>query len=358
MEIYFILLTATIVLSVFPAKIYTILMTVFMGLIAAFRDDSVGTDTFMYNGIYNGVNQLPFEWSYYDSTLTEIGDRFFMILAKDLFDMSQGYIILSSLITFICFGIFFYKAMERKYLWIVMFCFISLHYYAFSLNALRQVLAISIGIFFYICLKRDKCICAFIPISIAALFHLSVLIYVPIVIYAAIINKTKNKLGIKRTSLFLMILSLGEYIIIYIGYKVFMSSPDILGEKYLLYASNAYSDALNQGVSIITIGILICIVVYIIQQILNRSLQNDNTLLMILSLQYIVFAFATDNIMGIIFRITVLFSPFIMLLIGKVIENTKNQYIRLISIFVLIIFGYINLYYHMPDDVIPYKSFF
>lgn len=357
MEIYFVLLTMIIILSVLPTKMYAVLVTVLMGGIAAIRDVSVGTDTAMYNGIYNGVNEASFEWTYYDKTLTEIGDRFFMVLAKNIFDMPQGYIILSSAITFICFCLFFYKETDKKYFWVVIFCFIALQYYAICLNTLRQVLAISIGIFFYMYAKNNKYICAFLSILIGALFHLSVVVYIPVLIYYIVIKKIK-KLDIKWINVCSLIFSVIESLVIYIGYRIFMSSPEILGDKYILYAYNSYSDSSDQGVSVITIAIMICIIITIMRQFFKHDIIKDNTLLIMLSLQYVLFAFATSYIMSIIFRVMILFYPFIFMLIAEFIENTQNKYLRPIFIICLIVFGYINLYYHIPDDVVPYNVFF
>lgn len=355
MEIYFVLLTLVFILKPLPMKYYFVIISALLGLVAAFRGEYVGTDTQMYNGIYQGVNAAIFQWSYYDVTLTEIGNRFLMVFAKELFDMSQGYIIISSLLTFFFFGLFMYKVCDQRNYWIIPFAFVSLTYYAFSLNGLRQVLALSIAIFFYYFLRKKSYVKATAVILISALFHLSTLLFLAILPVVWIAEKWRSKLG--NPSAFFLIMSSIELLAVYLAYRAFLASTGLFGEKYALYAMNEFSDASEPGISIIVIGAG-ALAFIVMKMAGTQEEKKDSFLLGLLVMQFVLFSIATSLWMAIIYRIAILFYPFLFILIQRFFIYCRNPIYRLACMVLFLIFGFFNLYYHMPKDVVPYEMFF
>ena len=354
MEIYFVLLALVLILTPLPQKYYFVTVSILLGVVAALRGETVGTDTQMYNGIYQGVNAVAFQWSYYDVTLTEIGNRFLMVLAKDIFDMSQGYIILSSLLTFFFFGLFMYKVCDERNYWIIPFSFVSLTYYAFSLNALRQILALSIAVFLYHFLRENSYMKAIAVILVGALFHLSVLFFLPVLLILWLAEKWRKKNG--YPTIFFLIASGTESLIAYLGYRAFLASTGLLGEKYALYATNEFSDAGGTGLSLIVVGAgLLIFIVWKMAE--TEEEKKDSVVLGTLVIQLVVFSLASDFWMAIIYRIVVLFYPFLFILIQRFFTYCRNPIYRLSYIVLLVIFGFCNLYYHMTKDVVPYEMF-
>ena len=351
MEIYFILITICITCSFFSRKKYYLIIFISMGILAALRASTVGTDTFMYNGIYNGVNSDQFSWEYYDKTLTEIGNRILMVIACYIFDNSQGYIAISSIIMFSMFSVFFYKCSTNKYKFVLPMLFIGLNYYAFSMNGMRQSIGISIGLFSYLYIKKRLYVKSCIPILIGSLFHLSTLLFAAYIPMIILLRKIKNiyKNNVKCLIVFCLI----EVVGIYYMYHLFLGNALILGEKYAEYAVNQFSYATGGGLSMIAICIIICTVCYLMEK------NNDEALILsFYTMQYVIFSVATSMMMAIIYRVTVMFYPFVFLLVYNYISSQNNQMLKVFLLVVCILMSFLNLYYHMPEDVIPYRVFF
>lgn len=151
--------TRNILLSIVGLCIYFPIM--------AFRSLYVGTDT--YNYVYN---------IFLDSNSMDIIDsRFpiYMIFNKIIYMMSQdgsSILIFNALITLSCMTLFYYKLSKNIYVsWIYYFLFT---YFILSFNAMRQFMAISMGLLAYAFFVEGKNKKAILLYLMAILSHITV----------------------------------------------------------------------------------------------------------------------------------------------------------------------------------------
>lgn len=137
---------------------------------AGFRDLSVGTDTINYSNHFNLVSSgvvLPHEllWFIVNKSVYMFGGTF------------QTVLVVSSVLTL--FPVFYVSYKKSPYPLLSIFFYISLYYYFYSFNIIRQCIAMSFGLMAFHFIDERKNISAYIIFFISVLFHYSALIILP-----------------------------------------------------------------------------------------------------------------------------------------------------------------------------------
>ena len=230
-------------------KIFFFIVFASMGALSGLRSPEVGIDTSMYHYLYYWTNGHDIEWEYFDKGYyLEIGARILMVISYYIFDDSQGYIFLSSVLTYIFMGLFCYRCIKNKYYWLAPIILIGFGFYSYSLCVLRQALAISIACnaLPYICNRQH--FKGMSVILFASLFHFGVVILLPICFFIKITcNNTRYEQCKKMF-----------FIIIFLGGSFFILFPfiqDYLSEKYLLYLT-------DKNEPVVTYYMIITLIVY------------------------------------------------------------------------------------------------
>lgn len=147
---------------------------------AGFRDVSVGTDTENYSRHFDLVSSgiaLPHEILWYA----------LLKLVYILGGSFQTVLILSSILVLLPVFYVSYKKSPSPLL--SLFFFITLYYYFYSFNIIRQAIAMSFGLMAFYYIDERKSIKAYIMFAISLMFHYSSIIILPALI---LFNKTNN----------------------------------------------------------------------------------------------------------------------------------------------------------------------
>jgi hypothetical protein len=295
-------------------KLFTILSGLLLFLIGALRNIRYLYDTLGYAKKFLELPLRPL-YELWLNSLRYIGkDPFFYFIAKLISLLRidyQGWIAI--LFALFCFTVFLiiYKYSDEIFLSI--FAFISLGYFSFGLTGLRQTVAISFTVLSYKYL-RERRLAPFIAlVLVATLFHSSALIF--IIAYPL----SKIKIGWKQ------IAGIGGAIIMtYFFSDFFRFLIARLGwtDSLTVYAQSDRSLSLF-GLFIQMITFLFCL--YYKKNVVEKD--EDNTSLYNLLFLGVVFqAFAV--VVAEMFRISMYFSIFAIILIPKAVFSEKDRQVK------------------------------
>ena len=169
----------------FKQKNYTvaIIYLVTLLIIAGFRDQSVGTDTINYLEHYSHVlNGLSLRteplWTYLIKVIVYFGGDF------------QTLLLVSSFLTLLPIFYVIYK--KSPYPLLSIFLYVSLYYYFYSFNIIRQCIAMSFGLLSISQLIDRKKISSLLFLILAFLFHYSSIILLPAFVFIHFFKSNKN----------------------------------------------------------------------------------------------------------------------------------------------------------------------
>lgn len=157
-----------------PKKIYLFsFIYIFLFFIGGFRSLEVGTDTANYYDIYKIINNDP-EGINYILGFVEPGWVFINYICGSLFDDYRAVILIGMFLSITPFFIRIWKSTENPFL--VIFYYVTLYFYYNSFNITRQMIAVSIIIFCFDYLEKNKIKQYIAGIFCAMLFHYSAII--------------------------------------------------------------------------------------------------------------------------------------------------------------------------------------
>lgn len=171
-------------------KLFLITSTIILAIFAGSRQPTVGTDTKNYIKIYEKIygSDLP----YYQSL--EIGFRWIISLCHLVSDNSNFFLTICEVIIVGILGICIYKLSNNVYMSIALY--ITLGYYMYSFNTIRQCIAISFVCLGYCLILQYKKKTGIIMMAIAYLFHNSSIIGF-LLLFQGQIDKKKSNYCIK-----------------------------------------------------------------------------------------------------------------------------------------------------------------
>lgn len=312
-------------------------------IMAGFRD-GVGIDYGNYVSGYYRINNNDF----IDNISTvEFGYIILVKLSKFIFNDPFGLFLFASIITIL----FLYFTLHRHRFHITITLTILLYYakyYAFSLNGVRQAIAMSIILFGlkYISTRELKKF-TFI-ILFASLFHTSALVMFPF--YLIIGKQTNSKLHIK-----LLFLVISVFVVIYISeFLNFLSSIGIFSE-YGVYVTSINENGFSVISLIVPITILAAILFF-----WKKLLKIEPMIELYFWIYLYGFVFSLVGIqLEFVGRISLYFDIVSIILIPLIINVFKSKPIRFIAyglvvLYCLVVFLLGN-YISDGHDIIPYK---
>lgn len=319
-----------------------------MILIAGLRGMTVGTDTKNYYNIFCTLQHI--KWKDLRSFYVEPG---YVVLNK-LVDMFFGkYQILLFLVAVVVYiGLFaMIKKMSLDPLMSV-FLFITIGYFASSMNIFRQYIAtVCVWVSFYTYVWKKKKLQTYIWIFIGFLFHDSILVIVPVLIFWKFMN---NKSSFRRM-LIEFVFGIGcvgsiVYInqIVDIVVKLNLKSESLLTED--VTSSSFFSYAIKIAV----------IIFYVICLQIDKSLHENEQLGFLCYLSIISLVI---NIISIKFsllgRFNLLFALPMIVFIPNLIVSTNFEPRQRFLVKMIIYTAFIGAYmYTLPDtDIVPWVGY-
>jgi len=298
---------------------------------------------------------------YYGTIKLERGYEELIKLINFLFGDIHVVFMVTAIITNIAFGYTIYKNVNNKYRILMVFVYICSTVYFATMNIQRQYLAISILIFGFESLKKQKYIKYLIYITIATLIHKSSL-FVILFLCLAYLHRYKNIDIIKImntliiVSIPLMFIDLRKYII-----KVLVNMP--LYSRYLLnsYLRESFFETRNIS------AIMKCIVPIITWFFLyfnKNSLMRKHKYLELYMIGWSIYIIISNLFYGIniFIRVYTFFEYFVLYIIPLIINEFKfktNRYaITICFVLYYILLTSYSIFYKGGSGVMPYSSIF
>ena len=333
----------------FKKKIYIVIAYTSIFLVAGLRDVSVGTDTSMYQGIFSRMPDMTFGTLF--SSRMEIGYTLINKILSIFTGQPQAITLLSSAIIVFGFAIFVYR--NSNNVTVSTFLFLTLFFFAASINTERQFIAVMLVCNSFYYLKNAQIKAFIILILLASQFHISSIIFLPILALRRVKPNTFNFILIGVTSIFLgAILMYSNYIIM-----------DLLGQYQVYIGTRFFENKAVYGTMLIWICqlLLACTSVYFLAQNKYKLVKGEREELFYLSL-FMVFSVVMGLISTKLFifeRMTYYFGVFMIILIPKVLKEFKKSGL-LLNMFMFCLLTY--YYYYMlnsgTEGIVPYKFFF
>lgn len=343
-------------------KIQSLLMIIIFGSISAARAVSVGTDTQLYNNLYN--------WDYEAGNWYKIlGSKYplyslYTYLLHFVSSKSQIIVAVTSLIIIVTVTISIYYYSDNVLLSNILY--VTLYFFFNSMNISRQFLAIGILMIATVCLNQKKPCFFWVLFIFAYLIHSTAFIGI---VFFIIHSINWNK---KRSTLFgaFMVILLTFYQKILNAFMVFFPSYLMYGSTSNVTGVETLSSHSNGGTLLLTMFYIgfICIAALCKVRFKDEGRRDRFTFLTHVMLVAVIFEllFYKDILMT---RVFLYLSIFSIIYIPEVIElfiinidtTHMNRYlIRLLIIFGLIATTFIPLYVQLNknlSDVIPYTTF-
>ena len=300
----------------------------------------VGTDYKIYLSIQNLISRLP--WNQLTMVKWEYGALAFFKVTSIIFKDPKIIFVMLSLFTL--FPIYkVNKIYSYKYLpySIATFCFIFL---PFSMNGMRQSIAMSFIILTVVCMLKDKKILTIISFLMAFMIHNTALIFLPYIIIAILFRK-------KNPSKYILLLtSIISILILFFGNKLIEFG---FIENYSGYLQNVNAHDISWTALLFHIPILLLIFFF------NKEKNKDNNLLN----SFVISGIILDVIgtsAKYLSRISLYFTFFEILYIPIILDNIKDHsnknIIKIMYMIYLIIYFILQFYVIGKHEIFPYKT--
>lgn len=313
-----------------------ILISFFITLLPMGLRYGIGTDYFYtYVPHFYGIAEGTMQFS-------EIG---FNLINKIIYELTGDYRVLFFVTSFI-FLYYIYKGIYENSDKIFISClliFLNQSYF-YSMNMVRQAIAIAIVFYAYKYIKRKQRIKYVLFCLLASTIHMSALLMIPLVLLTDI--KLSNKKRITLILVFLILEPLIGEVIKYI----------IMNTKYAWY----YTSIFNTGASpIVLIGLNI---IFFVLNIIYTN-KNDDDYKILTNINFIglcIMIFSSS--IPVVSRLVRYFTIFQILLLPKIFKQEKNPISRLLIEFIVLGILFLVMYYQIiilkGEQVFPYRSIF
>lgn len=363
MSIYFILLLYIYVIGFFCFGItncsvnnkkmkllFTILVIVPMGVIVGVRESYVGSDTPMYYEIFRWICDSEFSFSIFDDIYhVELGYRWINYLISLFTNDPHIFMFIVSFTIIILYGKFFYRDSDN--IWLSFLLFVGLSFYIETFNTVRQQIACTIIFLatqYLITGNRWKWT---ISVFLAMFFHITAAFFL---LFNFLIPMTK-----RRIYFFTFGSLVGLFLVANILSLIAQLFPDF---KYLYYFAqpNMGEGSLGDYLRAILFTAVLIFVYLKRNALLGMELdsfEKKRIVLWNIFLLYAIIFIVAKQEYAIFYRMIQYCSPFICLLLPKVLE--KLGLIRYQLYFMLFFILPLVLYYLLKINIsaLMYSSF-
>lgn len=312
---------------------------VMLFLYAALRAHNLQPDIPVYVDYYNTYSKFSLEriLSFFNS---EQKDPFYYVFSwffSRVFPDVQWWLAFVALVYLISVGILIYKESEAPLLSFL--AFLTLEYFEFSLSGLRQALALSFTMLSFFSIKKKKWIVFVLLVLLASLFHRSALIF--LIVYP-IAHSRVGKLHLVVAIIVGIMFLVGEDYI-----RDFM-------RKYL--TDGQYEGYVDRTVGLSFSGFIIqgaiFIFCFLYYPAVSRKYESANVLynMVFIGLLFRLFS----SMIAEVFRISMYFSIFNIILITMAISVEKDKKTRAIEAFGV---GFLFIAYMLLTGIPEYAFF-
>jgi len=326
---------------------YLIFVMFVLCLICGLRDRTIGVDTETYIETFESQSVLNTVFLHGEVKF-EIGYKFFVHAIRLITDDANCFIFICAAVSFIGLYFFIRDNCNENYQ-IAMLIFMAFLYYT-TFSAIRQSIALAIGVNSITYLKRKDWLKASILVIVGGLFHYTELVLL-IMVPLSMTKWTKKKIF---SSIIIAVAMIGLF-------------PRIMlvVTKYLpVYNRYLSTDLMNGSGSIIGFFSLLTIVlvgVGVYKLVRNYAYFDENTRnILIMAIVGSIFAVAFDllgNQYAMLSRVTRFYIPYIMVLGSNIYGNIKSKFGFNILVIIFMFIFYVTKINANVYEIIPYKSF-
>lgn len=186
----------------------TLITFVFFCVLTGMRAESVGNDTHVYLDLYSYIYRNGIDTNIF----LELGYQYYnLIIAKIFNGNQQAFLMVTSIICYSGIAWHIYKRSKNFYL---STCLTFVCCFSFYTNAIRQAMAMTLGLFAYDCLNQKKYIKTVLLIIIASLFHSTAFALLLLLFHKFFPKKTKYVVAIALLLLAVSVVGGGTNIIL------------------------------------------------------------------------------------------------------------------------------------------------
>lgn len=166
----------------FYKKIYFVLVSIQLSLVAGLRAVNIGIDTSNYAWIFESAPLMNLKYILGNETEVEKGYLILQNLVYKFSDDFNVFLTIGSLFFVYSVSRLIYKNSVECCLSFILF--IGLGFYKFSMTGVRQTIAIGIILFSFEFIKKRKLIPFLLIVALASTFHFSAIVFLPIFFFA------------------------------------------------------------------------------------------------------------------------------------------------------------------------------
>ena len=309
-------------------KIYIVLVTIILIIIAGLRSTRVGADTDMYRKLYGyiaGTNS--FLNGYLLRSGVEIG-YFILEFVVSRFFPFQVFLFITAAISIIPIMIVIYRYSRNMFM--SLFFYITYGYFSFAMGGIRQACAIGICMIAFIISREKKLIPFIITVAIATSFHISAVLFLPVY--------WLNSIKKKKIIVFAYIVLLGLAFLFKNQIFTFLN----------LFSRQAFTAATDQGGTRFFATMIIAVAIgwFYYNRFLSQNMEYSGTnweLLLMFSMSTIMWPIASVN--AELNRMYYYYHIFIFLYLPNLMKSLKRSERTLIEItFIAISCYYLQAY--------------
>ena len=326
-------------------KTEVLIIALFLWGVMAFRGSMVGTDTANYSNIFVEIaTKGPFSHMMFKrAPVYTLYNTLIGLISKS----PQWVVICNSSVIIGCISYVIYKESDDAIgSW---FCYVTLHYYFFGMNAARQSMAISLSMVVYSLLRQKRINRAIIISIMSILTHSSAVI--SLLLFPIMLIKNKRK------TYFFFLFALIVFVAMFDGLMVAFVR---LFPEYSSYMNSAFVASLGEAAGGRTITALYLIIVIALSAILykkKRICDKDRYFLLLYLVSVAIIPMFLLRNSNISYRIEMYFVEYSILLIPFVFKRIKPKNNRIL----ISLLGYSVLlipYFMKLPAYLPYLFFF
>lgn len=295
---------------------YALVGGIFIFLIMALRDVTVGTDLIGYLREFEHAD----DYLYYEFRKTELGYSYLNYFFSSLGFSFQFYLGFLALISTSAITYFYYKYSRNVFL--SFFLHVTIGLFAMSMTGLRQTIAISITIISLMLMIDNKRIISILLIGLAYIFHNSSISFLPVILI--------RKIQLKRSYAFFLFIS---FILLFFTRGLFTPSLEhVVPTGYMRYLPLSDEIKVNPLVIIVAIAIPLATLLLWPKDNVTRNKKYSTimSIFFILScVNFVTYFLALE--VKLFERVGLYFAFYNTILVPNIIQDIKNRNVMILA---------------------------
>lgn len=331
------------------SKVLLFIILLVVSIFAGMRDETVGTDVVVYpKPIINTLKHLSFSIVYKTANV-EIGFIIIAWIANLLNGDLNTFLFFIQVFIFGIYLIYAYKNRKELSFSSLILTFLCM-IFGFSLNIMRQMMAIVLTIFSYNYIQKKELKKFLITIFIAINFHITAIVFIPVYF---IYNYENRRLGVLLK--FGILSSLIMFLFFFSQILVLAMDVGILPDKYMSYLTRFNQDVIDIQIKAFLLKLFFTFIAFFILNSDKENKKNAKCMRFLLCLDCLLFLIGSK--ISYAERISYYFTFLVYGYVfarGQVIFN--KQIFRIFNLMCALLYWFVMFGMLNHSEIIPYTS--